>query len=56
MYDKPDPLYFTVFLLFAFCLYWLLQIQDAELKQNRMRISDIHRYVDHLREQLEEFQ
>ncbi|XP_073351094.1 dynein regulatory complex subunit 3 [Pagrus major] len=29
-------------------------IQDKELKQNRMRISDIHRYVDHLREQLDE--
>ncbi|XP_051243672.1 dynein regulatory complex subunit 3 [Dicentrarchus labrax] len=26
-------------------------IQDKELKQNRMRISDIHRYVDHLREE-----
>ncbi|XP_044038279.1 dynein regulatory complex subunit 3 [Siniperca chuatsi] len=31
-------------------------IQDKELKQNRMRISDIHRYVDHLSEQLEELQ
>ncbi|KAI3359888.1 hypothetical protein L3Q82_014238 [Scortum barcoo] len=31
-------------------------IQDKELKQNRMRISDIHRYVDHLREQLDELQ
>uniref|UniRef100_A0A8C9ZJY5 Dynein regulatory complex subunit 3 n=1 Tax=Sander lucioperca TaxID=283035 RepID=A0A8C9ZJY5_SANLU len=31
-------------------------IQDKELKRNRMRISDIHRYVDHLWEQLEELQ
>ncbi|XP_038566074.1 dynein regulatory complex subunit 3-like [Micropterus salmoides] len=31
-------------------------IHDKELKRNRMRISDIHRYVDHLREQLEELQ
>ncbi|XP_071329892.1 dynein regulatory complex subunit 3 [Trachinotus anak] len=31
-------------------------IQDKELKRNRMRISDIHRYVDHVKEQLEEFQ
>ncbi|XP_034749717.1 dynein regulatory complex subunit 3 [Etheostoma cragini] len=31
-------------------------IQDKELKRNRMRISDIHRYVDHLRKQLEELQ
>ncbi|KAA8585035.1 hypothetical protein FQN60_003729 [Etheostoma spectabile] len=31
-------------------------IQDKELKRNRMRISDILRYVGHLREQLEELQ
>ncbi|KAM7372064.1 hypothetical protein PAMP_009259 [Pampus punctatissimus] len=31
-------------------------IQDAELKRSRMRISDIHRYMDYLREQLEESQ
>nr|XP_046270927.1 dynein regulatory complex subunit 3 isoform X1 [Scatophagus argus]XP_046270928.1 dynein regulatory complex subunit 3 isoform X1 [Scatophagus argus] len=31
-------------------------IEDKELKQNRMRISDIHRYVDYLKEQLEDFQ
>ncbi|XP_037647218.1 dynein regulatory complex subunit 3 [Sebastes umbrosus] len=29
-------------------------IQDKELKRNRMRISDIHRYVDYLFEQLDE--
>ncbi|XP_039907545.1 dynein regulatory complex subunit 3 isoform X2 [Simochromis diagramma] len=29
-------------------------IRDEELKRNRMNISDIHRYVDNLREQLEE--
>ncbi|KAM8723424.1 dynein regulatory complex subunit 3 isoform 1-T2 [Acanthopagrus schlegelii] len=29
-------------------------IQDKELKRNRMCVSDIHRYVDHLREQLDE--
>ncbi|XP_054463267.1 dynein regulatory complex subunit 3 [Anoplopoma fimbria] len=29
-------------------------IQDKELKRNRMRISDIHRYADHLWEQLED--
>ncbi|XP_042370602.1 dynein regulatory complex subunit 3-like [Plectropomus leopardus] len=29
-------------------------IQDEGLKRNRMRISDIHRYMDYLREQLEE--
>ncbi|XP_022608371.1 dynein regulatory complex subunit 3 [Seriola dumerili] len=29
-------------------------IQDKELKRNRMHLSDVHRYVDHLREQLEE--
>ncbi|KAL3987168.1 hypothetical protein ACER0C_014283 [Sarotherodon galilaeus] len=29
-------------------------IQDEELKRNRTNISDIHRYVDNLREQLEE--
>ncbi|XP_070837741.1 dynein regulatory complex subunit 3 [Chaetodon trifascialis] len=28
-------------------------IEDKELKQSRMRISDIHRYADFLREQLE---
>ncbi|XP_029293909.1 dynein regulatory complex subunit 3 [Cottoperca gobio] len=31
-------------------------IQDKELKRNRMRLSDIHRYGDHLSEQLEELQ
>ncbi|XP_050929674.1 LOW QUALITY PROTEIN: dynein regulatory complex subunit 3 [Lates calcarifer] len=31
-------------------------IQDEELKRSRMRIADIHRYVDHVREQLEELQ
>uniref|UniRef100_A0AAQ6IJB3 Dynein regulatory complex subunit 3 n=1 Tax=Anabas testudineus TaxID=64144 RepID=A0AAQ6IJB3_ANATE len=31
-------------------------IQDKELKWNRIRISDIHRYMDHLKEQLEELQ
>lgn len=39
--------------LFSF-VYGLFQIQDKELKRNRMCISDIHRYVDHLREQLDE--
>uniref|UniRef100_A0A3Q1AU49 Dynein regulatory complex subunit 3 n=1 Tax=Amphiprion ocellaris TaxID=80972 RepID=A0A3Q1AU49_AMPOC len=29
-------------------------IQDKELKQNRTRISDIQRYTEHLKEQLEE--
>ncbi|CAI5675284.1 dynein regulatory complex subunit 3 isoform X1 [Oreochromis aureus] len=29
-------------------------IQDEELKRNRTNISDIHRYMDNLREQLEE--
>uniref|UniRef100_A0A8C3APE5 Dynein regulatory complex subunit 3 n=1 Tax=Cyclopterus lumpus TaxID=8103 RepID=A0A8C3APE5_CYCLU len=29
-------------------------IEEKELKRNRMRISDIHRYADHLLEQLEE--
>ncbi|XP_059204382.1 dynein regulatory complex subunit 3 [Centropristis striata] len=33
----------------------LKEIEDNELKRNRTRISDIQRYVDHLREQLEEF-
>lgn len=41
---------------FVLCLYGLLQIQDKELKWNRIRISDIHRYVDHLKEQLAELQ
>ncbi|XP_026181242.1 dynein regulatory complex subunit 3 [Mastacembelus armatus] len=31
-------------------------IQDKELKRNRMRLSDIYRYMDHLREHLEELQ
>ncbi|XP_063759825.1 dynein regulatory complex subunit 3 isoform X2 [Eleginops maclovinus] len=31
-------------------------IQDKDLKQNRTRIKDIHRYMDHLCVQLEEFQ
>ncbi|XP_062295278.1 dynein regulatory complex subunit 3 [Scomber scombrus] len=31
-------------------------IQDKELKRSRMRISGIHRYMDYLREQLEELQ
>eukprot|EP00064_Thunnus_orientalis_P002945 superscaffoldBa00000232_g2953 len=31
-------------------------IQDTELKRSRMRISGIHRYMDYLREQLEELQ
>ncbi|XP_068574863.1 dynein regulatory complex subunit 3 [Cebidichthys violaceus] len=29
-------------------------IQDTELKRNRTRISDVHRYADHLLEQLED--
>ncbi|XP_034395891.1 dynein regulatory complex subunit 3 isoform X2 [Cyclopterus lumpus] len=32
------------------------KIEEKELKRNRMRISDIHRYADHLLEQLEELQ
>ncbi|KAJ4931959.1 hypothetical protein JOQ06_010395 [Pogonophryne albipinna] len=31
-------------------------IQDKDLKENRMRIKDLHRYMDHLLVQLEEFQ
>ncbi|KAK1877579.1 Dynein regulatory complex subunit 3 [Dissostichus eleginoides] len=31
-------------------------IQDKDLKENRMRIKDLHRYMDHLLLQLEEFQ
>ncbi|XP_077413709.1 dynein regulatory complex subunit 3 isoform X2 [Vanacampus margaritifer] len=30
-------------------------IEDTELKRNRMRIADIHRYADYLRVQLKEF-
>ncbi|XP_072771937.1 dynein regulatory complex subunit 3 isoform X1 [Nerophis lumbriciformis] len=31
-------------------------IEDTELRRNRMRIADIHRYADYLRGQLEKFQ
>uniref|UniRef100_A0A3P8SPV2 Dynein regulatory complex subunit 3 n=1 Tax=Amphiprion percula TaxID=161767 RepID=A0A3P8SPV2_AMPPE len=35
-------------------LFLFIKIQDKELKQNRTRISDIQRYTEHLKEQLEE--
>ncbi|XP_075880260.1 dynein regulatory complex subunit 3 isoform X2 [Nelusetta ayraudi] len=34
----------------------LKKIEDQEIKQSRTRISDVHRYLDHLKQQLEEFQ
>lgn len=42
--------------VFVLCVYGLLQVQDKELKWNHMRISDIHRYADHLKEQLAKLQ
>ncbi|KAM9843971.1 dynein regulatory complex subunit 3 [Aulostomus maculatus] len=35
---------------------FIKEIQDKVLKLNRVRVSDIHRYMDYLREQLEELQ
>lgn len=32
------------------------QIQDKEMKRNHDRVSEIHRYVDHLRDELEGLQ
>lgn len=33
-----------------------MQVQDEEVKRNRKRISEIHNYIDYVRDQLDEMQ